>query len=151
MSPRASVFFFFSSRRRHTRLTCDWSSDVCSSDLQVYVDGVLSARDGRATLNLPTGRWRLELVRPGYRTETVDIEVNQGVSVRVDRRLERLQGDEAAPLLPEAQAATGELRLELKPDDAIVVLDGRAIGLASDLRQSAALRRLPAGRHQIEV
>src|SRR5690242_4585869 len=25
-------FFFFSSRRRHTRLTCDWSSDVCSSD-----------------------------------------------------------------------------------------------------------------------
>src|SRR6266571_3592455 len=23
---------FFSSRRRHTRLTCDWSSDVCSSD-----------------------------------------------------------------------------------------------------------------------
>src|SRR5690242_21869848 len=27
-------YFFFSSRRRHTRLTCDWSSDVCSSDLQ---------------------------------------------------------------------------------------------------------------------
>src|SRR6267142_5031220 len=26
-------FFFFSSRRRHTSLTCDWSSDVCSSDL----------------------------------------------------------------------------------------------------------------------
>src|SRR6266571_8343348 len=28
------VLFFFSSRRRHTRLTCDWSSDVCSSDLE---------------------------------------------------------------------------------------------------------------------
>src|SRR6266480_8114769 len=28
-----NYFFFFSSRRRHTRLTCDWSSDVCSSDL----------------------------------------------------------------------------------------------------------------------
>src|SRR6266480_1253974 len=27
------MIFFFSSRRRHTRLTCDWSSDVCSSDL----------------------------------------------------------------------------------------------------------------------
>src|SRR5262249_57362039 len=26
--------FFFSSRRRHTRLVSDWSSDVCSSDLQ---------------------------------------------------------------------------------------------------------------------
>src|SRR5690606_40264021 len=28
-----SVFFFFSSRRRHTRFSRDWSSDVCSSDL----------------------------------------------------------------------------------------------------------------------
>src|SRR5260370_38380298 len=29
------LFFFFSSRRRHTRFKCDWSSDVCSSDLPV--------------------------------------------------------------------------------------------------------------------
>src|SRR5207237_5678884 len=29
------VAFFFSSRRRHTRFKCDWSSDVCSSDLSV--------------------------------------------------------------------------------------------------------------------
>src|SRR5438034_5679751 len=29
----AIEFFFFSSRRRHTRSLCDWSSDVCSSDL----------------------------------------------------------------------------------------------------------------------
>src|SRR3989475_166975 len=29
-------FFFFSSRRRHTRFDCDWSSDVCSSDLSPY-------------------------------------------------------------------------------------------------------------------
>src|SRR5690606_41188651 len=27
------LFFFFSSRRRHTRFSRDWSSDVCSSDL----------------------------------------------------------------------------------------------------------------------
>src|SRR6202022_2677123 len=32
--------FFFSSRRRHTRSLCDWSSDVCSSDLspEMFVD-----------------------------------------------------------------------------------------------------------------
>src|SRR2546427_5047436 len=30
------MFFFFSSRRRHTRFDCDWSSDVCSSDLYNY-------------------------------------------------------------------------------------------------------------------
>src|SRR2546430_8174708 len=29
------ILFFFSSRRRHTRFDCDWSSDVCSSDLFV--------------------------------------------------------------------------------------------------------------------
>src|SRR5438093_6239504 len=32
-SARFLWFFFFSSRRRHTRLVSDWSSDVCSSDL----------------------------------------------------------------------------------------------------------------------
>src|SRR2546430_14412751 len=31
----AARIFFFSSRRRHTRFDCDWSSDVCSSDLSL--------------------------------------------------------------------------------------------------------------------
>src|SRR5262249_57329114 len=35
----ARFIFFFSSRRRHTRLVSDWSSDVCSSDLKVLVLG----------------------------------------------------------------------------------------------------------------
>src|SRR5256886_2459955 len=34
---------FFSSRRRHTRFDCDWSSDVCSSDLGVPLTMVLAA------------------------------------------------------------------------------------------------------------
>src|SRR3989440_6543638 len=33
-TPPACRFFFFSSRRRHTRSDRDWSSDVCSSDLR---------------------------------------------------------------------------------------------------------------------
>src|SRR3954454_25416049 len=42
-----SVFFFFSSRRRHTRCGRDWSSDVCSSDLQsASVPGKLLMRSG---------------------------------------------------------------------------------------------------------
>src|SRR5215831_20917962 len=32
------VFFFFSSRRRHTRCLSDWSSDVCSSDLRLGIE-----------------------------------------------------------------------------------------------------------------
>src|SRR2546430_12282248 len=34
----AHDLFFFSSRRRHTRFDCDWSSDVCSSDLDFLND-----------------------------------------------------------------------------------------------------------------
>src|SRR6266568_3431740 len=44
------MFFFFSSRRRHTSWNCDWSSDVCSSDLAV----------GTATPS-PCERWPLSL------------------------------------------------------------------------------------------
>src|SRR5690606_40806700 len=33
-----SLFFFFSSRRRHTRFSRDWSSDVCSSDLNAAIE-----------------------------------------------------------------------------------------------------------------
>src|SRR2546430_3596390 len=42
-----SSFFFFSSRRRHTRFDCDWSSDVCSSDLRI------AAPPGRAAIRRP--------------------------------------------------------------------------------------------------
>src|SRR2546430_12375263 len=38
-TPKMMSAFFFSSRRRHTRFDCDWSSDVCSSDLTGMVVG----------------------------------------------------------------------------------------------------------------
>src|SRR5260370_13797392 len=48
--------FFFSSRRRHTRFKCDWSSDVCSSDLSSPKAFGLEHYDGRTpeveTLNI---------------------------------------------------------------------------------------------------
>src|SRR4051794_41913880 len=40
-----SFIFFFSSRRRHTRWTGDWSSDVCSSDLVRRKERPLNRRD----------------------------------------------------------------------------------------------------------
>src|SRR5256885_10489305 len=40
--------FFFSSRRRHTRLQGDWSSDVCSSDLIPYPRGLVGHSDADA-------------------------------------------------------------------------------------------------------
>src|SRR5688572_31732837 len=44
---RDSLFFFFSSRRRHTRFDCDWSSDVCSSDLNRRESGSLLTSNAR--------------------------------------------------------------------------------------------------------
>src|SRR5262249_56577845 len=60
------VFFFFSSRRRHTRLVSDWSSDVCSSDL--------SGGDGRGGQQPLQARFTLE---PG--TYRVQVRYSTGV------------------------------------------------------------------------
>src|SRR2546430_85699 len=49
-------YFFFSSRRRHTRFDCDWSSDVCSSDL-------LFAGERRDLLDLFSGEGILLFAR----------------------------------------------------------------------------------------
>src|SRR2546429_6683809 len=48
------VFFFFSSRRRHTRCSRDWSSDVCSSDLREKSSDL--PIEGRATFTIDTSR-----------------------------------------------------------------------------------------------
>src|SRR5207237_2476169 len=46
---------FFSSRRRHTRFKCDWSSDVCSSDLSVGFRGTTPMSAAGQTL--PPSDW----------------------------------------------------------------------------------------------
>src|SRR3990167_10970277 len=63
--------FFFSSRRRHTRFDCDWSSDVCSSDLfWERLDGAQSddviPKGREAFLNVPlqiVGEMKAEMPR----------------------------------------------------------------------------------------
>src|SRR5260370_14283773 len=44
--------FFFSSRRRHTRFKCDWSSDVCSSDLPQAVLAYTNTYDHRRVVEI---------------------------------------------------------------------------------------------------
>src|SRR5256886_268832 len=66
----ALVFvFFFSSRRRHTRFDCDWSSDVCSSDLPW-----VKARDGRETGDIVYFTY----ANRGKKSITVNIAVPEG-------------------------------------------------------------------------
>src|SRR5260370_37972558 len=43
--------FFFSSRRRHTRFKCDWSSDVCSSDLKLPPSSLLHRPDEQQSVH----------------------------------------------------------------------------------------------------
>src|SRR6267142_6105522 len=76
-------FFFFSSRRRHTRLTCDWSSDVCSSDLRP-----LRAGPGRCVTQMHYARRgeitpEMEFIalREGLAPELVRDEVARGRAI----------------------------------------------------------------------
>src|SRR5690242_21071867 len=59
-----SFFFFFSSRRRHTRLTCDWSSDVCSSDLVITLTFQLTASLLQPAVGLVTDKRPLPYLLP---------------------------------------------------------------------------------------
>src|SRR5256885_4909662 len=80
-------FFFFSSRRRHTRLQGDWSSDVCSSDL---VHGPEALRLARAVVDDPEVRPaaldegpvpELRRVRPPRHHDGVAIEAGHRVEI----------------------------------------------------------------------
>src|SRR5256885_3533350 len=74
-----SLFFFFSSRRRHTRLQGDWSSDVCSSDLKrlglpamTLLGWDVKPHYDEASHNL---EWSLRLRTEGGDGETLNYEV----------------------------------------------------------------------------
>src|SRR2546430_3256407 len=82
------VFFFFSSRRRHTRFDCDWSSDVCSSDLRsLAAEAGRIARLGATARNKrkSTGRaeWQRALTK---RKHNVDNIGAGGRDASVDRK-----------------------------------------------------------------
>src|SRR5947207_8032956 len=68
-------FFFFSSRRRHTRSLCDWSSDVCSSDLIVMTRGPGTLL-GEIGLFTPDGR-RIMTIRCKTDVATAQIDYDR--------------------------------------------------------------------------
>src|SRR3990167_10082907 len=70
-------FVFFSSRRRHTRFDCDWSSDVCSSDLGAWPDVARDLPRGGTLLEYgcgiaPVTAW-LERRRRDFRAVLLDV------------------------------------------------------------------------------
>src|SRR6266550_571332 len=98
--------FFFSSRRRHTRCSRDWSSDVCSSDLTdaiakagINIDGycaVPSGKDGKGTFRVITkdpATTKKALETAGFKVQeerdiaVIDIDDRPGALAQVLRRL----------------------------------------------------------------
>src|SRR5437764_6637405 len=86
------LFFFFSSRRRHTRYIGDWSSDVCSSDLIVArerpVVGDVDPRVGAACVDLARHDERRE------RADQITTLLRHDLPFGKDRSEERRVGKE---------------------------------------------------------
>src|SRR2546429_4733925 len=87
--------FFFSSRRRHTRCSRDWSSDVCSSDLrlpflqsQAHEDGILP---GKAIYAVPM---RVLATQFQEGCKALQEELNPDLFLELERSEERRVGKE---------------------------------------------------------
>src|SRR5438132_10729491 len=75
--------FFFSSRRRHTRSLCDWSSDVCSSDLVVN-HRYLKKRPMIFTTNKPLRAWGKVLHDEDLAAAILDRVLERGRFIHLD-------------------------------------------------------------------
>src|SRR5438034_4440248 len=75
------ILFFFSSRRRHTRSLCDWSSDVCSSDLSPAV--------GRASS--PVLLERLQVARFYHEDSSNSYPLLSALLLRRDQQISLIQ------------------------------------------------------------
>src|SRR5260370_32672905 len=116
------LIFFFSSRRRHTRFKCDWSSDVCSSDLSSR--GGTTCSLGDPLLRNRTGSPRLHVVPPrDDRTELGPGDLGHDPRVDLGRAVVGWGHD---PEFREQPASLGFVILEkdLVRNQPTVLLDG---------------------------
>src|SRR5256885_13359602 len=87
-------FFFFSSRRRHTRLQGDWSSDVCSSDLtreklrQQLKEGTLEEREVEVEVQ-QQGFPGLEMMQPPQGIEGTDVNFTELLQEMLPKKKKR--------------------------------------------------------------
>src|SRR6266567_8728848 len=98
--------FFFSSRRRHTSFDCDWSSDVCSSDLDLRAvqDSLAAANAPRLAYGeLQHLRWQVET----FGFHLAELEVRQHSAVHEQALAEVRAG---GGLSAETEEVLGTLR-----------------------------------------
>src|SRR5690606_37589460 len=115
-------FFFFSSRRRHTRFSRDWSSDVCSSDL--YMERArsdmlrLAGIDQRAAMEAGEGAWAvtdlaIKYLRPAKLDDDLlvvsTVEAVRGASVVIAQRILRSHHTLSDEMLTDGRATAAFL------------------------------------------
>src|SRR5260221_10197572 len=116
-------YFFFSSRRRHTRSLCDWSSDVCSSDLFLPRELVRSRRGAKPVAVMLIDLDHFKRVNDSFGHEAGDI-VLKAIAALLKGKVRgsdiacRYGGEEFALILPEtgldaAVRRAEDIRLEI--------------------------------------
>src|SRR5690606_39634226 len=88
---RSPFYFFFSSRRRHTRFSRDWSSDVCSSDLYEQ-EQIRKITQAEAALKTECEKYNIAwtILRP---TMIYGCGLDRNVSAKIGRATCRERGD----------------------------------------------------------
>src|SRR5437016_8083457 len=126
------MFFFFSSRRRHTRLVSDWSSDVCSSDLMIpeAVKFVKHFTDeGKPVASICHGPWSL-----------VEADAVRGKKVTSWPSLKTDLRNAGANWVDKECVRDGQIVTSRKPDD-IPAFNREMIQLFSERAQDKPLRK----------
>src|SRR2546422_11435446 len=115
-------FFFFSSRRRHTRCSRDWSSDVCSSGL-----------NGRTLHWSLDGRWLFDTVAKQGRTPLVRVDAQSGAVTEITH------GDQAVldfSVTPDARALVALGSTPVTIGDLFTIVEDGTQRRITDLNQS---------------
>src|SRR6266496_2244068 len=134
MESSITIFFFFSSRRRHTRSLRDWSSDVCSSDLDLphRLAADAHARLAHALADSPHGAERTSVEIADARPIVLGVRPQRAgqlvVAVRLPDR--RLLGLAPLRLLERDGGLRGHAPLEV----GTALLEEAVRGLAHDPR-----------------
>src|SRR6267143_7239759 len=133
--PIIFLFFFFSSRRRHTRWNCDWSSDVCSSDLRALTQMHTLRGTAPADSILTTSIAK--------RTQKLGLEGGYGTDAA------RFVAAEVYPALDRQMQALGELRPAAVHEAGVSRLPQGGELYAVALRQAITTDMSPDEVHQL--
>ncbi|MGV3724417.1 MAG: PEGA domain-containing protein [Actinomycetota bacterium] len=87
--PFYSGFYDYGALERDAEVDKNVTVRVKPENARVLVNGLLYSGRGKTSFDLPVGQWTVELSAPGYRTEVIALNVEQGVRYRIERKLEK--------------------------------------------------------------